>query len=181
MTNILIISGSPTSVSRTAAVASFIDRILVKKGTKVEHLSVRDLPAEALLHAQFSHPEINKAQKLVEDSDALIVVSPVYKASYPGILKSFFDLIPEKGLAGKTVLPIASGGTLAHLLTLEYTFKPLFSTLGAREIPQGVYIVDAQISYTGDEIKFVDPQLEERLELAVLELVASLKGKVVAR
>ncbi|WP_423798299.1 NADPH-dependent FMN reductase [Neobacillus sp. SAB-20_R2A] len=171
MTNILIISGSPTRVSRTAAVAAFIKNILAEKGTKVEHLSVRELSAEALLHAQFNHSEINKAKKLVEDSAALIVVSPVYKASYPGILKSFFDLIPEKGLAGKTVLSIASGGTLAHLLTLEYAFKPLFSVLGAREIPQGVYIVDAQVSYTGDEIKFVDPQLEERLTSAVLELL----------
>ncbi|MFB3162478.1 NADPH-dependent FMN reductase [Neobacillus sp. 179-J 1A1 HS] len=174
MTKILIISGSPASVSRTAAIASFVSNILVEGGNEVERLSVRDLPAEALLHAQFNHPEIKKAQQLVEQSDALIVVSPVYKASFPGILKSFFDLLPEKSLEGKKVLAIASGGSIAHLLTLEYVFKPLFSTLGAREISQGVYLVDSQFSYSGEQLNFIDLQLKERLESAVLELQTSL-------
>jgi len=174
MSKILIVSGSPASVSRTAAIASFISNILVEGGNEVEQLSVRDIPAEALLHAQFNHPEIKKAQQLVERSDALIVVSPVYKASFPGILKSFFDLLPEKGLDGKKVLAIASGGSIAHLLTLEYAFKPLFSTLGAREIPQGVYLVDSQLSYSDKQLNFTDLHLKERLESALVELQTSL-------
>jgi FMN reductase len=174
MSKILIISGSPAAVSRTAAIATFVSNILVEGRNEVDKLSVRDLPPEALLYAQFNHPEITNAQQLVEQSDALIVVSPVYKASFPGILKSFFDLLPEKSLDGKKVLAIASGGSIAHLLSLEYAFKPLFSTLGAREIPQGVYLVDSQFSYSGEQLHFNDLDLKERLESALVDLQTSL-------
>lgn len=178
MTNILIISGSPSRVSRTSAIAALISNILDEKGHRVKKFSVRDLPAEALIYAQFNNPEIKDAQKLVEEAEALIVVSPVYKASYPGILKSFFDLLPEKGLEGKKVLPIATGGSIAHLLSLEYAYKPLFSVLGAQEIPKGVYIVDSQFSYSGEEITFIDSKIKNRLQTAIYYLSLSLQEEI---
>jgi FMN reductase len=111
----------------------------------------------------------------VKQADALIVISPVYKASYTGVLKSFFDLIPEKGLEGKTVLPIATGGSIAHLLSLEYAFKPLFSILGAREFVEGIYIVDSQLAYSGDDLTFVDTEVEKILRSSVHNLLKSLR------
>ena len=144
----------------------------------MKKFAVRDLPAEALIYAQFNNPEIKDAQKLVEEAEALIVVSPVYKASYPGILKSFFDLLPEKGLEGKKVLPIATGGSIAHLLSLEYAYKPLFSVLGAQKIPQGVYIVDSQFSYSGEEITFIDSKIKNRLQTAIYDLSLSLQEEI---
>lgn len=175
MTNIVIISGSPAEVSRTSAIASFLNRVIVEAGYQVNKVSVRDLPPEALIYAQFNHPAIKEAQRLVEQADALIVISPVYKASYTGVLKTFIDLIPEKGLAGKKVLPIATGGSSAHLLSLEYAFKPLFSVLGAREFAEAVYIVDSQLMYSGDELNFVDSEIEQRLRTSVDNLLDSLQ------
>jgi len=175
MTKILILSGSPSVSSRSSAIAAYLKRGLVQRGYNVDELTIRDLPPEALLHAHFTDPIIQGAQKLVEHADSIIVVSPVYKASYPGLLKSFFDLIPEKGLSGKKVLPIATGGTLAHLLSLEFAFKPLFSVLGAKEVPQGVYLIDSQLSYSGNEVTFLDPAIEERVQDAVQSLVQSFQ------
>lgn len=181
MTKVLIVSGSPARISRTSALASFIHKELSGKGHEVEHLSLRDLPAEALVHAQFNDPSIQAAQSLVEQAEALIVLSPVYKASYPGILKSFFDLIPEKGLEGKKVLPIATGGTIAHLLSLEYSFKPLFSVLGAREIPQGVYIVDSQLRYLENEITFIEEDIKLRIQSAIDDVSGNHPEKIKSR
>jgi len=175
MTNMVIISGSPAEVSRTSAIASFLNDVIAEDGHQVNKLSVRDLPPEALIYAQFNHPAIKEAQRLVEQADALIVVSPVYKASYTGVLKSFFDLIPEKGLAGKKVLPIATGGSIAHLLSLEYAFKPLFSVLGARDFTDGIYIVDSQLTYSRDGLNFVDGEVEQRLRSSVHDLLESLQ------
>src|SRR5256885_12419558 len=42
---------------------------------------------------------------------SVVVATPIYKASYSGVLKSFLDLLPQFGLAGKVVLPLATGGT----------------------------------------------------------------------
>src|SRR6478672_11408778 len=106
MANIVIISGSPAEVSRTSALASFLKNAIGEQAHQVYKISVRDLPPEALIYAQFNNSAIKEAQELVKQADALIVISPVYKASYTGVLKSFFDLIPEKGLEGKKILPI---------------------------------------------------------------------------
>ena len=97
MSNIVIISGSPSQPSRSSAISSYLENILIKEGKRVSTIHVRDLPAEDLLFANFNSPEIKAAQSLVEQAKAVIVVSPVYKASYPGVLKAFLDLIPEKG------------------------------------------------------------------------------------
>jgi FMN reductase len=173
MSNIVIISGSPSQPSRSSAISAYLENILIHEGKQVSTITVRDLPAEELMFANFNSLEIKAAQSLVEQAHAVIVVSPVYKASYPGVLKAFFDLIPQKGLVDKVVLPIATGGTITHLLSLEYAFKPLFAVLGTQEIIDGVFIVDSDIHYKG-QLTFVDKAIEQRLKDAVNELLDRL-------
>jgi FMN reductase len=178
MSNLVIISGSPSQPSRTSAISTYLEKIIVNEGLQVSTLTLRDLPPEDLLFANFNSPEIKQAQSLIQQAQALIVVSPVYKASYPGVLKAFFDLIPEKGLHDKVVLPVATGGTFAHLLSLEYAFKPLFSVLGSQDIIKGVYIVDSQITYKENQLTFVDTDLEHKLHTALHDLLNLLtKGE----
>lgn len=180
MSNIVIISGSPSQPSRTSAIAVYLEKILVTEGKQVSTITVRDLPAEDLLFANFNSPKIKQAQSLVEQAQAVIIVSPVYKASYPGLLKAFLDLIPEKGLVNKVVLPVATGGTIAHLLSLEYAFKPLFSVLGSQEIINGVFIVDSDISYK-DQLTFADTGIEQRLKTALNDLLNRLSKEVTVK
>ena len=176
MTNIVIISGSPSQPSRSSAISSYLENLLIKEGKKVSTIHVRDLPAEDLLFANFSSPEIKQAQSLVEQAKGLIVVSPVYKASYPGVLKAFLDLIPEKGLLNKVVLPVVTGGTLAHLLSIEYAFNPVFSVLGSQEIVNGIYMIDSQVSYK-EKLAFADPEIEQRLKKTLNNLLNRLPKK----
>lgn len=61
-----------------------------------------ELPAEDLIHTKFESEAIVKANGLVAEADAVIVVSPVYKASYTGVLKTFLDLVPQKGWPAKS-------------------------------------------------------------------------------
>ncbi len=130
---------------------------------------------EDLIYANFHSIAINQALDKVKHANALIVISPVYKASYTGVLKTFFDLIPEKGLAKKIILPIANGGSIAHLLSLEYSYKPLFSILGSQEILSGVYLTDSQFSYQENELTFIESELEKRIQIAIEELLSKLK------
>lgn len=174
MSNIVIVSGSPAKVSRASSLANYIGDLLNNHGHQVEHLKVRDLPAEDLLHAKFDSPKIVEAVNSIVNADAVVVVSPVYKASYTGILKTFFDLLPEKSLAKKPILPIFNGGTTAHLLALEYALKPLFSVLGATEIINGVFVGDAQVSYSEEGVVFNDSELENRLRSNTNDLVQAV-------
>ncbi len=170
MSSIVVISGSPTKPSRSEAIASYLKKYFESKQHQVETINVRDLPAEDLLHANFNSVDIKYRLSQIKQAQAVIVVSPVYKASYTGILKSFLDLIPEKGLADKIVLPVATGGSFAHLLSLEYAFKPLFSILGSQQINSGVYLVDSQSSYQHLELTFLDDEIKRRVDTALQQL-----------
>lgn len=173
MTNIVLVSGSPSLVSRSQAVANFVAKLLKREGNHtVQQINVRDFPPQDLLHAKFDSPAIQHTLAVISNADAVVAVSPVYKASYTGIIKSFFDLLPEKALANKTILPIANGGTGAHLLAIEYAFKPLFSVLGATDIVDGVFIIDSQVQYSKTELTFLSKETEQRLRKNVFEMVS---------
>ena len=75
----------------------------------------------------------------VAAADGLIVVSPIFSASYSGLFKSFFDVLDPAALDGKPVLIAATGGTERHSLVLDHALRPLFSYLHAVVVPTGVF------------------------------------------
>jgi len=148
MSTVLAISGSPSGTSRTAALAAgALDR-LSRLGFAPRHLAVRDLPAVELLSGKTSHAAIRRALEEIAAADGLIVATPIYKASYTGVLKALLDVLPQSGFAGKAVLPLATGGTLAHLLAVDYALRPVLTALGARHVAQGAFLLDS--AFAGD-------------------------------
>lgn len=139
------ILGSPTAVSRSGCLLQLAQQQLDPVAAHMHTIALRDLPADALLQAQVDHPKVREALQQVLQADVLIVATPIYKAAYSGLLKVFLDLLPQDGLRFKTVLPLATGGTVAHLLALDYALKPVLSVLGARDILDPVFATDSQI------------------------------------
>lgn len=170
MGKIVIVSGSPAKFSRSAAISKFVGELL-EENHQVDYIKPSDLPPGDLVYAKWDSEAIKKSISLVESADALVFISPVYKASYTGVLKTFIDLLPEKSLVDKTILPILNGGTVAHLLALEYAFKPVFSVLGATDIINGVYLVDSQVQYNETELTYIENEAEQRLRVNVNELI----------
>lgn len=72
-----------------------------------------------------------------------MVATLVYKAAYSGLLNVFLDLLPQTALKHKTVLPLATGGSLHHMLALDYALGPVLQSLSAQHILPGVYATDA--------------------------------------
>jgi FMN reductase len=107
----------------------------------------------------------------VEKADAIIVASPVYKASYTGVLKTYLDLLPQKGLAQKIILPLFIGGSIAHLLTIDYALKPVLSVLGARTILAGVYVVDSLVKRNEQGQVELATEVKQRLDDSLQELL----------
>lgn len=178
MPTVTIINGSPTPGSRLTAMIDLADHLLQQAGFQVNYVNVGELPPEDLIHTKFESEAIVKANGLVAEADAVIIASPVYKASYTGVLKTFLDLIPQKGLAGKIVLPLFIGGSLAHLLSIDYSLKPVLSALGARHILGGVYAVDSYISRTEDGGFDVNEELVSRLNDNIGELVLETNRRI---
>jgi len=174
MATILSISGSPSATSRTGRLLRHLDRRLTDQGHEVIPLDVRTIPATALLGADFAHPDIVRAKTLVEQADGVVVGTPVYKAAYSGLLKSLLDLLPQYALAGKTVLPLATGGTTAHVLAIDYALRPVLSSMGAAHIVQGWFTLDKDITATPDGGVIVTPGAAEALEQVVDQFSVAL-------
>lgn len=175
MAKILAIAGNPTSPSRTYGLVEYANSLLQQQGFSTETIAVRDIPAEVLVYGQYNSPALEPIKAKVEQADGIIVATPIYKASYTGVLKAFLDLLPQRAFEGKVVLPIASAGTIAHLLAIDYALKPVLSELKARHILGGVYAVDKQLETQPDGSVKVDEETDERLKKAVNDLAAAVR------
>ncbi|RRR87029.1 NADPH-dependent FMN reductase [Streptomyces sp. RP5T] len=177
MATILSVSGSPSPTSRTARLLRHLDGRLAAQGHEVIPFDVRTLPAEALLHADFGHPAIARATSLVEQADGVVVGTPVYKAAYSGLLKSLLDLLPQYALAGKTVLPLATGGSTAHVLAIDYALRPVLASMGAAHITPGWFTLDKDITVGDDGSLTVAPAPAEALAQITDQFSLALGGR----
>ncbi|MEP0917107.1 NADPH-dependent FMN reductase [Leptolyngbya sp. DQ-M1] len=176
MSYVLAIAGSPSHPSRTYSLLEEASKQLESAAIETRILSVRDLPAEVLAHGQYDSPALEGPKALLEKAAGIIIATPIYKASYTGVLKAFLDLLPQKALVGKIVLPIATGGTIAHLLSIEYALKPVLSELGARHFISTVYAVDKQIQRQADGTLQLEEELEERLDQSLQEFISAIQS-----
>jgi FMN reductase len=177
MARILSVSGSPSATSRTARLLRHLDRRLTAHGHEVVALDVRALPAEALLGADVAHPAIREATALFDRADGVVIGTPVYKAAYSGLLKSLLDLLPQYALAGKTVLPLATGGTTAHVLAIDYALRPVLSSMGAAHIVPGWFTLDEDITVGDDGALSVAPRSAEALAQVTDRFSLALGGR----
>ncbi|MET4926271.1 NADPH-dependent FMN reductase [Streptomyces sp. PSRA5] len=176
MAAILSVSGSPSATSRTAGLLRHLDDRLRQQGHDVISLEVRTLPAEALLGADFRHPAIVEATALFARADGVVIGTPVYKAAYSGLLKSLLDLLPQYALTDKTVLPLATGGTTAHVLAIDYALRPVLSSMGAGHIAPGWFTLDKEITVGADGTLTVAPAAAEALARVTDRFSALLGG-----
>ena len=175
---VLAIAGSPSQRSRSSVLLRHAAGILRPRGLNVGDLGLRDIPAEDLIEGNYAGAAANALRARVAAADAVLISSPVYQASFSGGLKAVLDLLDPKALAGKVVLPIATGGSPAHLLALEYGLKPVLSSLGARHILAGVYATDAQVRVDEFGVGEIDPEVRQRLEDSVDRLSEQVLPRV---
>ena len=172
---IVTITGSPSVGSRTLALANQVGDALVRHGLDVQRINVRDLPADDLVHAKTDAPALKEALALVERAQGVVVATPVYKAAYSGILKAFLDLLPQFGLTGKVVLPLLTGGTLAHVLALDYALRPVLMSLGPQHVVAGLFVLDKLMERTPDGNIVLEAAIGERLDAVVTDFAATVR------
>lgn len=145
-----------------------------RTSAEVEVVELRDLAVEIAHNFTNGFPgrALAAALEAVADADGLIVVTPVFSASYSGLFKSFFDVLDQEALAGKPVLIAATGGSARHSLVLEHALRPLFAYLRAVVVPTAVYAASEDWGAEG---------LPERVERAAGELAALMAGLSTAR
>lgn len=150
--------------------AAAVGRLAVGE-VEVEVVELRDLAVEIAHHFTNGFPgrKLGAALEAVAEADGLVVVTPVFSASYSGLFKSFFDVLEKDALVGKPVLIAATGGSARHSLVLDHALRPLFAYLRAVVVPTGVYAASEDWGAEG---------LEGRVERAAGELAGLMGGRV---
>ncbi|MFE4664450.1 NADPH-dependent FMN reductase [Streptomyces sp. NPDC056716] len=180
MAAILSVSASPSATSRTARLVRHLDDRLRRQGHEVTTLDARTVPAEALLGADFGHPAIVEATARFAEADGIVIGTPVYKAAYSGLLKALLDVLPQYALTGKTVLPLATGGSTAHVLAIDYALRPVLSSMGAAHIVPGWFTLDKDITVDADGSTTVAPAAAEALGQVTDLFSTALGGRLAA-
>lgn len=179
MKRIVVVAAGLSVPSSTRLLADLlgdaVERAVEARGAEVE---VEIVELRPLAHALADHlltgfpsGDLATAIDHVHSADGLVVVTPVFAASYSGLFKTFFDVLDQDVLDGKPVLVAATAGTARHSLVLEHALRPLFSYLHAVVVPTGVFAATEDFGGT-------DGALEKRVERAAGELAALVAGGV---
>jgi FMN reductase len=163
-----LIAGSPSTTSRSKTFLAAADRLLRERGYHTTWVDLATLPAEALL-GRTRAPEVDAALTAVATAQLVVVGTPVYRATYSGLLKVFFDLLPMDGLSQAMALPLATGASPLHALALTDGLIPLLASVGARDAGAGIYATDDQF-HAGQ----LTPALHQRVIQAVDRVCALL-------
>lgn len=176
MTEIIIVSGSPAIPSRTDISLKFIQSLVEKEGFTTDYYSITDFSADDLFQGRYNSEDILGISKKIKQANGIIIGSPVYKASYTGVLKALIDLFPEGAFKDKPVLPIMIGGSNRHLLAIDYALKPLISILKGEPM-QGLYFVDNEIDKQSPEAPIKDVELLNRTHSQVKEFIDAIQKR----
>lgn len=114
--------------------------------------------------------------EMLAEADGVIIATPIYKASYSGLLKMYLDQLPQFAFAGKAVMPLATGGSLAHVLALDYALRPVVQSMGARHIVQSHFVVESDIIVGDAGMSIRDEALGPLLE-AVHHFKCTITGQ----
>jgi FMN reductase len=107
----------------------------------------------------------------VRGADGLVLVTPIFSASFSGLFKSFLDVLEPGSLDGTPTLIGATGGTARHSLALEYAVRPVLAYARARVAPTAVFAASSDWGEAS-----VDTGLAARIERAATELADLIVG-----
>ena len=144
-TGIVLVLGSVTPPGRLhLALSGALERLRAGggRGTLID-LGIVDVPFADGGSAESLPDGAREALGAVRDADAVILASPVYRATMTGALKNFLDLLPLEALQHKPVGIVAMGATPHHFLGTASHVRDVCAWFGALPAPTDVYLTSS--------------------------------------
>ncbi|MBO0715699.1 MAG: NAD(P)H-dependent oxidoreductase [Acidimicrobiales bacterium] len=177
---VVVVNGSPNRPSKTVGLAGVIletlKTMLPVQASQVDVYHLGPGFTGAVERVEVT-PEVEATLRLAEEADLLVVATPVYRASYPGMFKHFFDLVGPYALANKPVLLAATGGGEHHALVLEHALRPLFGFFQALTVPVAIFASAGD--FDGETL--LNPRVYGRIEMALTDVVGLLEARTLGR
>lgn len=174
---VVVVNGSPHEKSKTMGLVDVaLDGLSTMLPTTVHRIDVYRLGPEFATATKREDvaPDVEAELLAAETADLLIAATPVYRGSYTGLFKHFFDLVDQYALANKLVLLAATGGGDHHTLALEHALRPLFGFFQAMTIPVAVFASAGDF----DGTTLLNPRVYGRIEMALTDVAGLLAQRV---
>lgn len=174
---VVVVNGSPSQPSKTMGLVSVVlDTLGDMLPIETSRVDVYRLGPgfTGAIERDDITPDVEEALQLAERADLLIAAAPVYRGSYPGMFKHFFDLVDQYALANKPVLLAATGGGEHHSLVLEHALRPLFAFFQALTVPVAVFASAGDF----DGTVLLNPRVYGRIEVGLADVVDLLRTRV---
>ena len=141
---LLVIVGAATPPGRLAAAMAFAAGTVAVKG-EAEILNLAETPVEICDgRALDAYGEATRgAVARIASASAVLIGAPVYRASFPGVLKNLLDIAPVEALQAKPVGIVAMGGSPHHFLGVDWQLREVLTWFGALVAPTSVYLTGA--------------------------------------
>lgn len=143
MTTLIAVIGAVTPPGRlNAAIQYAVDQASRQAGVKATLLNLGDHRvsfADGRPLDRFAD-DTARVVAAVADADAVLLASPVYRASFTGTLKNLLDLTPVEALRNKPVGIVAMGATPHHYLGVDWHLRAVLAWFGALVAPTSVYL-----------------------------------------
>lgn len=175
---VVVINGSPSTKSKTVGLADVLletlssalaDRNVTVHGVRVDVYRLGPAFTGALEREGIA-PHVEEILRQVENADVLIAATPVFRGSYSGLFKHFFDLVDQYAIANTLVFLAATGGGEHHALVLEHALRPLFGFFQALTAPVAVFAASSDF----DGTNLLNPRVYGRIEMAVEDVLGVL-------
>jgi FMN reductase len=176
------LSGSLNASSRATTLAEHVlAQFTTRCGAQTELIRVMDLAHDLgkALDPRRIPERIELAFERLARADVLVIASPIYKASYTGLLKHFLDLLDPKVLAGKVAVLAANGGSAHHGLVIEHQLRPLAGFFGLWTVPTSIYALDSDFkkSADGTAYELIAPEAISRTALAADQAISLIRNR----
>lgn len=128
---------SSTSINRRLATAL---ATLAPEGTQMTEIPIRDLPFYSPDHDADYPPVARTFKQAIRDADGVLIVTPEYSRSIPGVLKNALDWASrpfgEGAFNGKPVAVIGTSGSPISTAAGQQHLKAILSNLNAPTMGQ---------------------------------------------
>jgi chromate reductase len=114
------------------------------------------------------------------DADAVLVATPEYNASIPGVLKNALDWASRphatNPLRGKPVAVVGASTGMFGAVWAQADTRKVLSTIGARVLDRELPVAEADERFDADG-RLLDVEVEEQLGEIVAELVDAAEAR----
>ena len=123
-------------------------------------------------YREYDSETSNLVAKILK-ADALLIGTPVYNASIPGVLKNVLDLLPLDSIKDKTIGTIVTAGSDKHYLVAQYQLFPILEFMKANVIDKYVFISNK--SFVSNKLE--DDDIHFRLNALARDIENNVESK----